>query len=208
MNNYIKLDNGIIKQKQIKTKREYNEDYIKNSYNSYGENVKKMSYLRLGYLLGSIGYIPNSLLDVGYGNGSFLEVSSDIIKECYGNDISNYKLPNNIKFVENIKNDFYEVITFFDSLEHFEDISFINELKCKYIMISLPWCHYFSDEWFTNWKHRREDEHIYHFNDISLIKFMEENGYKVVNTSNFEDIIRKPIDNNKNILSAIFIKNE
>jgi len=206
MDNYEKLNSGVIKQKNIKHKKLYNEDYITNSYNSYGENVKRMSYLRLGYIIGSIGNIPESILDVGYGNGSFLEVCNRTIKNCYGNDISNYKLPNNVKFIENIENDFFEVITFFDSLEHFEDISFIKNLKCKYIIISLPWCHNFSDDWFINWKHRREDEHIYHFNDTALINFMKENGYKCLNISSFEDILRTPVDEHKNILSGVFEK--
>jgi hypothetical protein len=202
--NYKKMENGVIKQLHIKDKIDYNFDYVSNSYDRYGEKVNYISYLRLGYLLGSIGEIPNSILDVGYGNGSFLNSCKNIIPNCYGNDISNYDLPNDVEFVDNIFSNHYDVITFFDSLEHFYDIDFVENLKCNYILISVPWCHYYSDEWFEKWKHRRSDEHIYHFNDESLISFMMEKGFSKINTSHMEDTIRK--GDKKNILTGIFKK--
>ena len=205
LENYEKLQNGVIKQKNINPIK-YDKDYIDKSYNTYGDKTLKMSYLRLGYLLGSIGCIPESILDVGYGNGDFLLTCSEIIKNCYGNDVSNYQLPNNIKFVHNIQKEFFDVITFFDSLEHFNEIDFIKNLNCNYIFISLPWCHNYSDEWFKTWKHRRENEHIFHFNEESLINFMKENNYEVINITNFEDTVRKSLNTDKNILSGIFKK--
>ena len=82
----------------------------------------------------------------------------------------------------------------------------LNKLNCKYIFISLPWCHYFNDEWFNKWYHRRENEHLYHFNDKALINFFKENGYDNIYISNFEDNIRKNNENYPNILSGIFVK--
>ena len=70
LDNYEKLPNGIVRQVKVE-KIEYNVDYS-NKYNNYGENSNYLSHLRLGVLLGSINKIPNSILDVGYGNGSFL----------------------------------------------------------------------------------------------------------------------------------------
>ena len=167
LSNYTKLDNGIIKQK-IVNKIEYNYEYS-NYYNKFGERGNYLSYLRLGLLLGNINKIPNSILDVGYGNGSFLNASKNIIKKCSGFDISGFPLS--------------------------EDI---------------PWCHYDSDEWFLNWYHRKPNEHLWHFNDKSLTRFFEENGYENIYLGNVEDTIRK--NNNcsekPNILSAIFKKNK
>jgi hypothetical protein len=208
LENYKVDEFGVIKQKKIINKiTDYNLNYIKNSYNSYGEKVNNISHLRLGYLIGAIGKI-NKLLDVGYGNGDFLKLASTFIENCYGNDISGYEIPNNCSFIDDIFKENFDVICFFDSLEHFDDINFIKNLKTTYIYISLPWCHYHSDEWFLNWKHRREDEHIYHFNDISLIKFMENCGFEKVSISNIEDIVRTPINNDFNILTGIFKKND
>ena len=207
LTNYEKVEFGIIKQKNVE-KIKYNYEYS-NKYDDYGENLNKLSFLRLGTLIGTINKIPKSILDVGYGNASFLKATTTIIPKCYGSDLHNtYPLPNNCKFTDNIFEQEVEVITFFDSLEHFDDIFIIDKLKCKYIMISVPWCHFFTNEWFDNWVHRKPNEHLWHFNDKSLILFFESYGYKCIHKSNFEDSIRKreTFNNSENILSCIFEK--
>ena len=208
LSNYEKLDNGIIKQK-IVNKIEYNYEYS-NYYNKFGERGNYLSYLRLGLLLGNINNIPNSILDVGYGNGSFLNASKNIIKKCSGFDISGFPLSEDITIENSITEKHFDVICFFDILEHFDDINIIDKLNCDYVYISLPWCHYDSDEWFLNWYHRKPNEHLWHFNDKSLTRFFEENGYENIYLGNVEDTIRK--NNNcsekPNILSAIFKKNK
>jgi hypothetical protein len=204
--NYTIDEFGVIHQnKIIKKIKTYDVDYVKNSYNNYGEQVRNMSHLRLGYLMGSIGQV-NKILDVGYGNGDFLSLCTTQIPKCYGNDVSGYKIPKDCVFIDNVCSKDFDVVCFFDSLEHFEDIDFIKNLKTKYIFISLPWCHNHSDEWFKNWKHLREDEHLHHFNDKSLINFMNHCGYEMVSISNIEDTVRTSINNDKNILSGIFKK--
>ena len=205
LDNYELLDNGVIKQKTIINKMQYGLDYSTQRYDSYGELTNYMSYLRYGYLIGSLGKIPDSIVDVGYGNGSFLSVCSKSIKNCYGYDISDYPIPPNCTKLSNL-NGFYDVITFFDSLEHFEDISFVKNLSCNYVCISVPECHYFSDEWFDTWKHRRPDEHLWHFNLSALITFMKSVGFNYITHSNIEDQIRKHSHDYSNILTAIFKK--
>ncbi|WP_321778926.1 class I SAM-dependent methyltransferase [Sulfurimonas sp.] len=207
LNNYKLDSNGVIKQIKI-NKISYDERYINNRYNTYnsGEN---MSFSRLGYLLGVLKDEKiSSILDVGYGNGDFLKTASKYIEKCVGSDIPPmYPLPKHIKTVESIYDDNYDVICFFDSLEHFDDIYEIKNLNTKYVYISVPWCHNLSAEWFDNWKHRREDEHLWHFNLPSLTKFFASIGYELVGNSNIEDIIRTPYDENlPNILSAVFKK--
>ncbi len=205
--NYEVLENGLIRQINFVNKiQEYNVDYINERYNQYGEKGPQMAGLRLGYLIGVLGFVPRSILDIGYGNGDFLKVCQQGIEECYGNDISGYSVPDGVTFVENIFNKSYDVISMFDVLEHFEDINFVKDLDCDYVYVSLPWCHNFSDEWFLNWKHRRPDEHLWHFNLTSITNFFNEMGFELLNYSNIEDIIRKPIDENTNILTCIFKK--
>jgi hypothetical protein len=206
MENYEKLKSGIIKQKIIQ-KIDYNYEYS-NKYNSYGEKSNYLSYLRLGVLLGTLNKIPESILDVGYGNGDFLKNAKNIINSCHGFDISKYQLPPNIIIEDSIFDKHFDVICFFDSLEHFDDINIIDKLDCDYIFISVPWCHNNSDDWFLNWYHRRPNEHLWHFNDKSLVNFFEENGYTKIYLGNFEDTIRKnsSCGNQPNILSAIFKK--
>jgi hypothetical protein len=206
LQNYEKLSNGIIRQISV-NKIEYNFDYC-NKYNQHGERANYLSYLRLGVLLGTINSIPKSILDVGYGNGSFLNSAKNIIKNCSGFDISGFPLSPDIQIEKSIFDKHFDVICFFDSLEHFDDINIINKLDCDYIFISLPWCHYFSDDWFLNWYHRRPNEHLWHFNKESLLTFFNENGYENIYIGNFEDTIRKnsTCEQYPNILSAIFKK--
>lgn len=206
LENYVKLENGVIKQQNI-NKIEYNYEYS-NKYNNYGEKANYLSYLRLGVLLGNTNKIPNSILDVGYGNGAFLNAAKNIIPKCSGFDISGFPLPHDIVVENSIYEKHFDVICFFDSLEHFDDINIIDKLKCEYVFISVPWCHNLSDEWFLNWYHRRPNEHLWHFNDISLVNFFKENGFECVYKSNFEDTIRKNSTCNgyPNILSAVFKK--
>jgi SAM-dependent methyltransferase len=204
--NYIKDKFGIIHQTKILNKiRSYDENYVNNSYNNYGEKVNYISHLRLGYLLGVVGPVTK-ILDVGYGNGDFIQLCTKIIPECFGNDISGYKIPEKCTFVDDITKDKYDVVCFFDSLEHFEDLGFVKNIKTEYIFISVPWCHYYSDSWFTNWKHRRVDEHLHHFDENSLTSFMNECGYDRISYTNIEDVVRESINEDKNILSAIFKK--
>jgi len=203
--NYIKDGFGVIH--QLKHDRYlYNVDYVTRNLGPLGEKLTQMSHLRLGYITGSIGRVPYSVLDVGYGDGAFLKACRSIINNCYGNDISTYPVPMHCLFIENILDVRVDVITFFDSLEHFEDISFLADLQCNYVSISVPWCHYYSDEWFKQWKHRKPDEHLKHFSKDALIAIFDHYGFSLINTCGIEDVIRKGDANN--ILTATFKKRQ
>jgi len=206
MDNYEVLPNGVIKQRVV-NKITYDYNYS-NKYNQYGERGNYLSYTRYGVLLGVLQRVPDSVVDVGYGNGSFLNVCKETIGNVYGCDVSDYPVPEGCKkiMLKDISN--IDVTCFFDSLEHFEDITVIKELDTKYVFISVPWCHNLSPEWFINWYHRRENEHLYHFNDKSLANFFNECGYDCLYMGCFEDIIRKnsTVGDLPNILSAVFRK--
>lgn len=205
--NYEVLPNGVIKQKKIyKELQNYNKEYIKSRYNTYGEKGPQMAGIRLGYLVTKLGFTPKSILDVGYGNGDFLKVCSFAIENCFGNDISGYEIPDGCYFVSDITKEHYDVISFFDVLEHFEDINFVKNLRCDYLLISVPWCHNFSDDWFVSWKHRRPDEHLWHFNEKSIENFFNEMGFDLIHFCNIEDLIRKNNKKYENILTCIFKK--
>lgn len=206
INNYEITQDGIIK--QINTKPyPYDLAYSDSRYSIFNDRGNILN-LRLGYIIGSIGKIPTSLMDVGYGNGDFLDSCAQFIPELYGNDIQPaYPLNEGITFVDDITSQEVEVITFFDSLEHFTDIEWVKDLKCKYAVISLPWCYNgLDDEWFENWKHRKPDEHLYHFNEKSLETFMNRQGFKMINYCNLEDKVRIDKNLSPNILTACFQK--
>ena len=206
--NYNVNQDGIVYQVN-KNPIDYGTEYIKNSYANYGELPTYMAYLRLGYIIGTLSRVPKSILDVGYGDGSFLKVCNNIIPKCYGYDVSSYPVPEGCEVVSSMTKNFYDVITFFDSLEHFEDIEFVKDLQCSVVCISVPHCHYNDDEWFENWKHRRPDEHLWHFKKESLVKFMNRMGYVLASYSNVEDTIRKNSQQKEtNILTCVFKKSE
>jgi len=122
--NYEILKNGVIKQKTILKKiKSYNLNYVNNSYNQYGEKGPQISGIRLGYLIATLGYWPQSILDVGYGNGDFLKVCKGVI-DSYGNDVSGYPVPEGVTYTDNIFNKHYDVISFFDVLEHFNEMGY------------------------------------------------------------------------------------
>lgn len=189
---------------QIKAKPyTYDTKYVEDRYDTYGDLNISMSNLRLGFVVGSLGFIPKSILDIGYGNGAFLKECVKIISNCYGYDISGYPIPEGCKFSENWKTKSVDVITFFDSLEHFEDPYFIAGLNTQYIVISVPLCHSIhNDDWFDNWKHRRPNEHRWFFNIDSMKNFAWRTGFEVIASSNIEDVIRKSPNSSPNILTV------
>lgn len=200
--NYTKTQDGVIR--QIKKKQKlYDANYFE-YYNRMFDQTINMSYLRLGHLIGSIDRIPSSLLDVGYGNGAFLMVASRTIPQCYGYDITDLRIPVGCKRAKDITVDSYDVVCFFDSLEHMDDIEIVKKLKTNYICISTPWCHYLSDDWFENWKHHKPDEHLWYFDDKSLVKFMNRMSYDCISITAVEDVIRKNHPILQNIMTGVF----
>lgn len=200
--NYALDKNGVVRQVGRSCTPAYDQKYVVDRYSS--APVREMSHLRLGYVLGSAGGVPGSILDIGYGSGDFLKAAKQLIPNVYGYDVPPaYPVPG-ITLVDDPYRDSYDVVTFFDSLEHFESIYDIRALKARYIVISVPWCHYFSDEWFQNWKHRRPNEHLWHFDYPSLCRFMAEIGFAPVNFCAVEDAIRKSDGTWNNILTATF----
>ncbi len=203
--NYTLDRYGIIKQIK-KESVVYDHRYVHERYCHPKVPTENISYLRLGYLLSQLGKIPKSLLDVGYGNGAFLTIAKKIIFNCYGYDIlPAYPLDKEIVQLDNLYEKKVEVVTFFDSLEHFDNIYDIHRLRCNHILISVPFCHYLDDDWFLHWKHRKPNEHLWHFNLDSLQNFMKAMGFNYRAHSYLEDVIRKPTDERyPNILTSFF----
>lgn len=200
MDNYIIDDIGIIHQVQHNAfKKDYGVER-----NNYGEVSNYLSYMRLGFIQGAIETSKeHSILDVGFGNGDFLRACKNHFKVCAGHDLFYDYLPEGTVKQESLFDTFYNVITFFDSLEHFEDINFLDKLQCEYVVISVPNCASYDEEWFMNWKHRRPDEHLHHFNEHSLTRFLTDSGYVVTKVSFFEDSIRKDKNLPNNILTVV-----
>ena len=203
---YFIDDIGIIHQRDPQP-IDYNEEYI-DTYRTpeYEENSRLLSAIRLAFVTGAIGKNPVSIMDVGYGVGDFLKMCKNVVMERKGFDVTGVPVPEGCRQSE-IISDYAEVVTMWDVLEHFPSLNEVESLKCKYIAISLPWCHKDKGlEWFESWKHRKPNEHLHHFNASSLITFMNGKGYKLLSVSNLEDKIRRPTTGEPNILSTVFEK--
>ena len=98
------------------------------------------------------------------------------------------------------------ICLYVDKYSYEYTIEFVKDLKCGVICISVPHCHYKDDSWFEEWKHRRPNEHLWHFDKNSLSNFMTRMEFVLVSSSNIEDTIRKNKKEESNILTCIFRK--
>ena len=73
--NYGINNDGLVYQKN-KSDFTYDRQYIYDRYDTYGKLNDRMSFLRLGYVTGVVGSKISSIMDIGYGNGSFLKACS------------------------------------------------------------------------------------------------------------------------------------
>lgn len=182
----------------------YDASYVQ-TYNTeaYRRGSELLQALRLGFVVGAHGSVPNFLQDHGYGNGDFMLAAKQIVANVSGCDISGVKVPGCVTITDRINAD---VWTFWDCLEHQHDLSFLKTAPCDTICVSLPWCHdvpgteFFDDKY----KHRKPNEHVHHFNPLTLTAMMNRYGWFAVALSNHEDIIRKSAHGLPNILSMTF----
>lgn len=174
----------------------------------YRAKTLALATLRLGWVLGlfnmKFGRAPESLLDVGYGSGTLMREALKIIPYVAGREIAPLPVPDGCRKVETLEHD-YDIVTFMDSLEHHQSLNVINQLRARVVAISVPWCHEPGGPWFDEWKHRKPDEHLHHFDVPALAAFMASEGWTMIYEGNHEDVIRRPVDDRPNILSMAFV---
>lgn len=179
----------------------YSATYDKPEYVRGSELLQAMRY---GFVCCAHGKAINSILDVGYGNGAFINFVKQQVPYVYGHDITGVPLDGAYRMPEIVKAD---VITFWDVIEHFPSLDFVKNIPAETLCISLPYCHFITEgkDWFdNNYPHRKPDEHIRHFNEWSLASLMESYGWVHVASSGHEDIVRKSAHGLQNILTMAF----
>ena len=211
-NEYI-LDDvwKVWRQKDMKTDIVYDENYVESRYGRYNYiNCIRLNILRLNIIVDNfITNNANKIIDFGCGNGIFIELCNAIGMNAFGHDISNYKTNfRKISYADILKYKPWDIITFFDSLEHIiNPFDIISEINAKYILMSFPNCKYLeSAEWFMKWKHRRPGEHLWHFNEENIVYPLNRIGYHKMFSSSIEDIVRNDINNVPNIITIGFKK--
>lgn len=178
---------GVVYQEDMKITQVYDREYVESRYGNIPEKVQRINEIRLGFVEKMMTTLPDwKIIDYGCGTGSFVEFLRAKHFVAYGIDIAN-SFPKEFDAVSNYVES-CRMMTFFDSLEHLvHPWNPICKYKPVFVVISVPDSE-ISD--FKNWKHRRYGEHLWHFDEISLTKFMHRLGYGRVFTSDAEDEVR------------------
>lgn len=210
LDNYRIDDFGVIHQIDH-TPISYDQTYI-SYYQAKSDRTIKLGYQRLGWLLGLLRRIPASVLEIGYGTGTFIEAARITgVQRCAGCDIAAYPLPEGVEFLgwDQALEPAWEVTAMFDVLEHIPDLSFLARLNTDYLALAVPYCRWreLGDDWFRDWRMRLPDEHLHHFDPASLTALLAHYGFAPVTLNTFEDGIRlRPGEHGPNILSGLFAR--
>lgn len=149
-----------------------------------------MSAARAGIVLGTLKLpIGSKILDIGYANGAFLKAMEHIGYDVYGMDLHGKDMGiREVKFDTPIV---YDLVCFFDSIEHFENPKTVYQLQTHSVIISLPMRPSFFPAYPQKWKHYKPGEHLHYFSPESLDYFMRGWGMtRRIASGNPEDIVR------------------
>ena len=186
---------------------EYDSDYITRAYSN--APVIEMSWLRLGLLITTLGKTDGTILDIGYGDGSFARAAQTSGFTVYGYDVNPTEY--GISRIHSLKHAFdnkLDCVTLFDSYEHMLNIEDIFSLNTEYFVLTVPYFDRFYNDGGTiedisNWKHYKPDEHLHYFTGRSLGILFSRHGYEHVRALPLEDAIRKDV-NKPNTMTYVF----
>lgn len=190
----------------------YDKTYI-SYYEDLSDRTIKLGYQRLGWLLGMLDRIPSSVLEIGYGTGTFIEAARITgVPTCVGCDIADYPLPDGVAFMDwqRALRQSWDLVAMFDVLEHIPDLTFLEKLKTKHLAIAVPYCRWKEhgdggDDWLRDWRMLLPNEHLHHFDRESLVALLAHYGFRCRTLNTFEDGIRlREGETGPNILSGFF----
>ena len=170
LDNYHIDEFGVIHQTAWKPKV-YDHQYL-SYYEGLHDRTVKLGYQRLGWLLGLLRRMPESVLEIGYGLGTFLEAAAIAgVPLPVGYDVARYPLPSGCLFMgwQEALAKPWDVVALFDVLEHIPDLSFFTSLRARHLAVVVPYCRWreLGDAWFRDWRMRLPDEHLHHFDPDS-----------------------------------------
>jgi hypothetical protein len=172
--------------------------------------AREMSEVRWRFIQSHLTLPNNSkILDIGYGNGAFLKRAREAGMEIYGIDVhtEDFGVPT-IDFDTDLH---FDLVCFFDSLEHFANFEPIFRLNADAAIISIPNRPSTVLESPRSWRHFKPGEHLHYFSTKSLDRIMQTWGYNHRLTEGFpEDALRGKllIDQKQtdNIYTAIYTR--
>ena len=140
----------------------YNIEYYEKMLREYSATAEQISRLRWAWIK---DINPKTVLDYGCGCGWFRAWRPSGI-EVYSYDIADYPQTG-------IDLKMYDVVCFWDVLEHIPDFSDIEPILAlaRHIALTIP---IFNQEvTLSKWKHFKPGEHIHYFTENTLIALFE-----------------------------------
>lgn len=143
------------------------------------------------------------LLDIGCGAGAFIQAAPEGF-EVFGQDVNRYCVVycNSIglKATELMLHEKFDVVTMFDSLEHFSSLDvlkYVHDVMSKrgHLILGIP---NFRAELLTNideWRHYRPDEHVFGISETAIHKICDRFGFELVEANDDESVVRPPEGN-------------
>lgn len=133
-----------------------------------------MSELRWNFIQRWLRLADGSrILDIGYGNGAFLKFARQHGMEVFGFDVhdEDFGIPALDHGVAG-----FDLICFFDSLEHLPAFEHLFVLHPSAVIVSIPDAPDFLLETPREWRHFKPGEHLHYFSRHSLDLLMCEWG--------------------------------
>lgn len=128
------------------------------------------------------------ILDFGCGSGNFVNFCIDQGHIVSGFDINPYGDYSDIAVLFGT----YDVVTFWDSLEHLPDpIKVIKGINAEWIFICTPSTDDYQGADMSFWHHYYPGEHIHYFNKESLLALLTHCGYENIGVDYTESAFRK-----------------
>ena len=173
--------------------------------------VAEMSDLRWGFIDAALNLSKGSrVLDIGYGNGAFLKRARAAGMDIYGIDLhtEDFGVPV-VDFETKLS---FDLICFFDSMEHFPSFAPLSKLKSRNVIVSIPETPDFILRAPRRWRHYKPGEHLHYFSHQSLDLLMSKWGFSDKVAKGYpEDNIRGKLlidgKNYDNIYTAIYRSN-
>ncbi len=141
---------------------------------------KPLTQFRHDFVRKHLQCMPKHIMDVGIGGGAFVEKM-----DCRGVDIN----PHAIAWLQ-ARNRFGPApgadvygLTFWDSFEHIPNHD--GYLKsAELVFMTIPICQGAEDV--RRYKHFKPGEHIWHFTALGIVRYMNEYGYSLIDSSDEE----------------------
>jgi hypothetical protein len=205
--NYIWTSNGILIQKKYddnNIKKIYNDSYFNEYIKREGSPIAYELNTKRVELVKNYAYVG---LDMGIGSGAFIKYMwVDNTIPFFGYDINE----NGIEWLKSKRLYFnpytdssfiFDCVTFFDSLEHIPDFSFIlNKIYLfGYAIISIPIFDNIDDVFIS--KHFKPNEHLYYFTEKGLIDVLRQNKFELTKKLDFEKQLGR-----ENVYTYVFRK--